>query len=130
MPRITVVNDNPEFLEMVHEILEDDRYDATAIDGDRPDAVERIAASRPDLLMIDLRLGADQMHGWEVAKQVRADERFDGLPILLCSADILALREMADRLAEDRRIRCLEKPFSIDQLTDTIEELLADAVGR
>lgn len=130
MPRITVVNDNPEFLDLVKDILEDDRYEATTIDGDRPDAVEAIAASRPDVLMIDLRMGTDEMHGWAVAQQVRADERFDGLPILLCSADIPALRGMADRLADDRRVRCLEKPFSIDQLTGLIEELLTNAVSR
>ncbi len=130
MKRITVVNDNPEFLELVHDILEDDRYDATTIDGDLPDAVERIAASRPDVLMIDLRMGSDEMHGWAVAQQVRGDARFNDLPILLSSADVPAMREMAARLSDDHRTRCLEKPFSIDALTDTIEELLADAVAR
>ncbi len=130
MKRITVVNDNPEFLELVHDILEDDRYDATTIDGDRPDAVERIAESRPDVLMIDLRMGSDEMHGWSVAQQVRDDARFTDLPIRLCSAEVPAMREMAERLADDHRTRCLEKPFSIDALTDTIEELLADAVAR
>ena len=40
MARITVVNDNPEFLDLVHDILEGDRYDTTLIDGDRPDALD------------------------------------------------------------------------------------------
>src|SRR5687768_10370726 len=59
MPRITVVNDNEAFLELVRDILEDDRYEVTTIDGDRPDALARIKASRPDVLMIDLRFGAE-----------------------------------------------------------------------
>lgn len=128
MARVTVVNDNPEFLELVRDILEDDRYDATTIDGDRPDAVEAIVAARPDLLMIDLRMGTDRMHGWDVAQRVRSDERFDQLPILLCSADVPALREMAAQLGDEHRVRCLEKPFSIDQLTAVIDELLSHAV--
>ena len=129
MARVTVVNDNPEFLELVHDILEDDRYDATPIDGDRPGAVAAILESRPDVLMIDLRMGSEGMHGWEVARQVRRDERFDQLPILLCSADVGALREMGEQLDDDHRIRCIEKPFSINHLTTAIEELLGHAVA-
>jgi CheY-like chemotaxis protein len=128
MARVTVVNDNPEFLELVRDILEDDRYEATPINGDRPDAVESILESRPDVLMIDLRMGSEGMHGWDVAKRVRSDDRFDQLPILLCSADVRALREMGELLNDEHRIRCVEKPFSIDQLTTTIDELLSHAV--
>jgi CheY-like chemotaxis protein len=130
MGRITVVNDNPEFLELVSEILESDRYEATAIDGDRPDAIERIHASDPDLLMIDVRLGSDELHGWEVAQRVRRDPRFTHLPILLCSADIPALTELEEDLAADRRVRTLPKPFSIDELTELVDEMLADRSGH
>jgi CheY-like chemotaxis protein len=129
MARITVVNDNPEFLDLVHDILEDDRYEVTTIDGDQPDALARIRASRPDLLMIDIRMGTDTLHGWRVAQEVRADPGFDRLPILLCSADLLALENIAGDLAEDHHIRALAKPFTIDDLTQTIDELLAEAVA-
>lgn len=129
MIRITVVNDNPEFLELVGDILEDERYDATTIDGDRGDALQAIVASRPDVLMIDLRLGNHELHGWRVAESVRDDHRFDRLPILLCSGDIPALREIAERLADDHRVMCLEKPFTIDQLTEAIAELAGHAVN-
>ena len=128
MARVTVVNDNPEFLDLVHDILEDDRYDATKIDGDRPDAVEAIVESRPDVLMIDLRMGSEGMHGWDVAKRVRSDDRFDQLPILLCSADVRALREIGEELDDEHRIQCIEKPFSIDRLTTAIDELFGHAV--
>jgi CheY-like chemotaxis protein len=128
MARVTVVNDNAEFLELVRDILEDDRYDATPIDGDRSDAVDAILGSRPDVLMIDLRMGTEGMHGWDVAKRVRDDDRFDQLPILLCSADVRALREMGEQLNDEHRIACIEKPFSIDRLTTTIDELLGHAV--
>ena len=128
MARITVVNDNPEFLELMHDILEDDRYEATTIDGDQPDAVERIVASRPDLLMIDLRVGRDELHGWGVAQEVRRDGRFHRLPILVCSADVMVLRTIQDELAEHHSVRALTKPFSIDDLTGAIDALLSDGV--
>ena len=125
--RVTVVNDNPEFLEVVHDVLEDERYDATTVDGDRPDALERIRQSKPQVLMIDLRLGADGMHGWDIAQQIRADDEFDGLPVLICSADSFALKEIEEDLAREHHVESMCKPFSIETLTETVDRLAAAA---
>jgi CheY-like chemotaxis protein len=125
MARVTVVNDNPEFLDLVRDILEGDRYDTTQIDGDRPDTVDLIRSSQPDVLMIDVRLGIPGDHGWEIAQQVRSEPQFTELPVLLCSADTLALEGLESGLAETRRVATLEKPFTIDELVSAIDELLA-----
>ena len=130
MARVTVVNDNPEFLALVHDILEDDRYEATTIDGDRTDALDLVRSSRPDLLMIDLRMGSDGLHGWAIAQQVRAEPDFDGLPVLICSADVVALKELEGDLETMRHVGTLTKPFSIDDLTESIDELLAESATR
>ena len=130
MARVTVVNDNPEFLALVRDILEDDRYEATTIDGDRPDALDAVRASRPDLLMIDLRMGSDGMHGWDIAQQVRAELDFDGLPVLICSADVVALKSLEADLDATQNVGTLIKPFSIDDLTAGIDDLLAEAATR
>jgi CheY-like chemotaxis protein len=81
-PRITVVNDNPEFLELVREILEDEHYATTTIDGDFGDALLRVVESRPDLLILDLRLGTDELHGWGLAQQLRREPSLEGLPVI------------------------------------------------
>lgn len=130
MTRVTVVNDNPEFLELVREILEDDRYEATTIDGDRPDTIEAIKASRPDLLIIDVRLGVEGDHGWEITQRVRADQAFADLPVVLCSTDPLALDELADDIDASRRVVTLTKPFSVDQLTDAVDRAIGHPAGR
>jgi CheY-like chemotaxis protein len=127
MTRITVVNDNADFLELMHEILEDERFECTTIDGDRSDALDRIRESRPDLLMIDVRLGIDGAHGWDIAKQVRTEPAFRGLPILLCCSDPFAKSELEEELAATHDLETLSKPFSIDQLNDAIDRLLGDA---
>jgi CheY-like chemotaxis protein len=130
MARVTVVNDNPDFLELVRDILEDDRYDTTTIDGDRDDALDAIRASRPDLLMIDLRTGTQELHGWDIAQQVRKEPELVGLPILVCSADVRALEAVADDLAATRHISTLTKPFQIDALIAAIDGLLAEVSPR
>ena len=100
------------------------------IDGDRPEVLDLIRSSRPDLLMIDVRLGVPGDHGWEIAEEVRSEPQFTELPVLLCSADVVALRELESGLAETRRVATLEKPFTIDALTSTIDQLLADPPPR
>ena len=130
MARVTVVNDNPEFLDLVHDILEGDQYDTVLIDGDQPDALDQIRSSRPDLLMIDVRLGVEGDHGWEIAQEVRREPQFEELPVLLCSADTVALEGLESRLAETRRVALLAKPFTIDELTSVLDELLPDPARR
>jgi CheY-like chemotaxis protein len=130
MTRVTVVNDNAEFLDLVHDILEGDRYETTLIDGDHPEVMDLIRTSRPDLLMIDVRLGVEGDHGWEIAQEVRAEPEFSELPVLLCSADTLALEGLESGLAETRRVATLAKPFTIDTLVSIIDELLADPAIR
>lgn len=130
MARVTVVNDNPEFLELVRDILEDDRYDTTTIDGDRDDALDAIRASRPDLLMIDLRKGPDELHGWDIAQEVRRAPELSGLPILVCSADTEALEALEEDLTATRHVGTLTKPFRIDALTEAIDSLLAESASK
>lgn len=125
MPRVTVVNDNPEFLELVGDILAHERYETTLVDGDAPDAIERIRASRPDVLMIDLRMGRNELHGWQVVQQVRGEDDFQDLPILLCSADSRALQSIGKELDTTRDVAALTKPFGIDQLTEAVDQLLS-----
>lgn len=126
MARVTVVNDNPEFLELMGEILESERYDTTTIDADVADVPERIRAARPDVLVLDLRMGTSGPHGWDVAKDLRRAGEFRDLPVLICSADLQAIREIEDELKGQRAVAVLQKPFGIDQLTEGIEGLLRD----
>jgi hypothetical protein len=44
--RITVVNDNPEFLGLMQDVLQDASYPATLIDGDRENAREPGSSGR------------------------------------------------------------------------------------
>jgi CheY-like chemotaxis protein len=122
---IVVVNDNPEFLELMSDVLRDGRFPTTVIDGDRDDAVDAIRAAKPQLLIIDLRLGRDELHGWEVIQQVRSDSELSDLPTLICTGDREALGLLEDDLADMRRVATLLKPFSIDELMAELQALLA-----
>jgi CheY-like chemotaxis protein len=122
-PRISVINDNPDFLELMSAILDEDAgYDVTLFDGEKTTMAE-IAASNPQLIIVDLILGA--VSGWEIVTLSRADERLADKPILVCSADVAALRERSEELERIGNVHILAKPFSIDQITEVVERLLS-----
>jgi CheY-like chemotaxis protein len=127
-PRITVVNDNPEFLELMDALLEDGSgYDVTTIDGDLIQNVEPIRRSRPDLLIIDLRLRGDGLAGWDVLLAVRRDADLAQLPIILCSGDLQSLDEHAQAITDDPKVATLQKPFHIEELEALVQEYVGAA---
>lgn len=121
---IAVVNDSPEFLELMAELLQSENYAATVIDGDRDNAVDLVRAAEPDGLIIDLRQGDGQLHGLDVIREVRRDPDLSELPTLICTGDTRALAELADELASLRRVSVIEKPFNIDELFTKLEMVL------
>ena len=127
--KITVVNDNPEFLEVMRDILEDERYVVTTIDGDLDGALSRVLESTPDLLILDLRMGTDQLHGWDIAQDIRREPELRGLPLIICSADVVALRALAEDMAEAQSVRTLEKPFGVTELIDVVDEMVVQAAA-
>jgi CheY-like chemotaxis protein len=127
--RITVVNDNPEFLELIGDILRDERYETTLVDGDRPGTYEEVRRSEPDLLVIDLRMGTDEYEGWSIVRRMREEPRFRRLPIVIVTADVPGLHSLEAELSGAPLVATLTKPFEIDELTRTLEKLLKQEVG-
>ena len=114
--RVTVVNDSPDFLELMADLLHDANYPATLVDGDRDNARELIEVSQPEILIIDLRLGSDQLKGMDILRWVRNHPELSEVPTIVCTADAWALEQMADELRAMPHVSVLEKPFSVDQL--------------
>ena len=126
-PRISVVNDNRDFLELMSAILDEDAgYDVTLFNGEET-SIGALADSSPDLVIVDLLLGGAS--GWELVTLSRADERLAETPIIVCSADVAALREREDELAQIANLHVLAKPFSIDQVTELVERLIGKGVA-
>ncbi len=126
-PRISVINDNPQFLELMSAILDEDAgYEVTLFNGEATTIAE-LAASAPDLIVVDLLLGGAS--GWEIVALSRADGRLARVPIIICSADVLALRDRESELKEIGGLHVLAKPFGIDEITGLVERLIGAPVS-
>jgi DNA-binding response OmpR family regulator len=126
-PHISVINDNADFLELMAAILDEDAgYEVSLFHGLEV-GIDELATTAPDLIVVDLLLGGAS--GWEIVTLARADERLAPVPIIICSADIAALRERADDLERIGNVHVLAKPFAIDEITELVERLVGQSVA-
>ncbi len=124
-PRITLVDDHPGVRELLTELLSDGGNRVTTLTGERT-TVDDIVATRPDLLILDLNFpgGPDQASGWDYLKLLRSHRDFGSIPVLICSGDLIALRDRQQELERDRRLAVMAKPFGVDQIEQLIGDLL------
>ncbi len=116
--RITVIDDHPEFLEVIQEVLSD-KYDVSVFSGHRI-FPEHIVESRPDLLIADLRLDHGELQGWDIVELVRAHRHLRVIPIVVCSADPHALAGRAAAILGAGNTALLAKPFDLAHLEQVV----------
>lgn len=111
--RITVIDDDPDFLDLMQDLLSD-KHDVVTFSG-REIGPENIVESQPDLLIVDLRLGARDPQGRDVVTLARAHRRLREIPIIVCSADHLGLSRQTAAFFSMGNTAVLAKPFSLDE---------------
>jgi len=117
--RILVVEDNPKNLKLVRDVLTHSGYEVIeATSGE--DGVRLACETAPDLILMDLQLpGID---GAEALRQIRADDRDPGVPIVAVTA--FAMHEDRDRAFESGFTGYVEKPISVRGFTQQISDFL------
>jgi CheY-like chemotaxis protein len=126
MSSITVVNDSPEFLELINQVLEAQRHEVRTLAGGEG-SIERLIETQPDLLIIDVRTGGpDQLAGWALVVDARQRAELHRVPVIICTGDLRFVRE------HDAEIRALDasvlgKPFRLDDLKAAVATALASA---
>jgi DNA-binding response OmpR family regulator len=112
-PLIALADDDPACLRMLNEVLADEGYATVCCRSER-ETYEHVMVDQPDLLIVDLRMD-EPTSGVRIVEKLRAHAGTRHLPVLVCSADLVYLRERAQQI---RRLGCelLEKPFDLDEL--------------
>lgn len=117
--RILLVDDDHEIVRVLRAYLEQANFQVlTAYDGET--ALHTIRHDRPDLVVLDLML--PDRDGWEITRQLRADERWSALPIIMLTARV----EDTDKIvglelgADDY----ITKPFNAREVVARIRTVL------
>jgi class 3 adenylate cyclase len=119
MPTILVVDDRPDAVQLLCDLLEMEGYDtAAAYDGHQ--ALDSLRRRLPDLVLLDINM--PNLNGYEVCQRMKADPKMAAVPVLMLTA-----------WAEpDQRIKGLQmgaedylaKPFDHRELLARIETRL------
>lgn len=124
MARVTVINDQPEFLGVMREVLDDLGHEATALEGATV-SIDQIAETRPELLIVDLRMHNEVLNdGWGLIVAARAHETLKDVPIVISSADHDFLRRRADEIGALADVHPLPKPFAMEDVEEVLDRLL------
>lgn len=118
---VYVINDSPEILAIIRNLLQDERYKVTTTNV-VPRSFETIEAVQPSLLIIDLVHGVRD--GWQLLTALQQHESTNGIPVLLVSTSPNLLdtaREQHEALGGDRY---LDEPFDLDDLLVEVEQLI------
>lgn len=98
-PRCLIVDDNAEFLSAATDVLQRGGIVVAGVASNAAEALEKAAALRPDVSVVDIDLGEDS--GFDLARQLR------GIPVILTSAYSEA--DFADLIGESPAIAFLPK---------------------
>ena len=125
--RLAVINDDTVFLQLMHELLQDEEGYEVFICREWDNAYGFVKDHQPDLVILDIRIGGEE-HGWTILNLLTLDPHTRPIPVIVCSAAIQSLHEHQSWL--DRFGICaLPKPFDLDTLLETVSRMLAERGG-
>jgi len=117
--KILIVDDEPDTVLPLKRALEIENFNVIeAQDG--VEALERVSAETPDLILLDLML--PKLNGFEVCQRLKQDEATSSIPIIMLTAK----SETSDKIegieigADDY----VTKPFNLDELKARIKAVL------
>lgn len=118
---VLVVDDDPDFLEMMDLVLSPQGYRVEVCDVPS-DAYQRAKTIMPDALIVDLVMPG--LGGWGVIEQLRADPSLASTKVLVCTA---AVMRASQQYALLRQWGCdiLLKPFELDELMSKLDRAAA-----
>jgi DNA-binding response OmpR family regulator len=121
--KILVIDDEPDILEFLQELLEHEGYAVTITD--KAEYVENLrAGDSPDLILIDVLLSGKD--GRDIVKRLKSQEATRNVPVIMFSAHLNAEKSARKAGADD----FVAKPFEMDEVLEKIAKRVLTAERR
>ena len=125
LKRLVYVEDEREMIDLVRLILGRRGFEVIGATGGR-DGLETIRRELPDLVLLDLMM--PDMDGWDVYQQMKADEATRNIPVVVVTAKAQSIDKVLG-LHIAKVDDYISKPFSPQELTESVEKVLARRSG-
>jgi DNA-binding response OmpR family regulator len=120
-PVVLVVDDEKDLVETIIFQLQGSGYE-TIVAYDGQEGLDKARKEKPDLIILDLML--PKMDGYKVCGLLKADTRYNKIPIIMFTA---RAQESDEKLGfEVSADAYITKPFEPQVLLDKIKELLKE----
>ena len=122
--KIAAINDDTVFLDLLYELLTEEGYEVHVL-KEANSAFERVRELKPDAIILDIRMD-HPVSGWQVLELIKLEPALTNIPIVICSADLIALQERATHL-QSKGCEILAKPFDLDDLLGVLRRIMPSA---
>ncbi|CCQ89648.1 putative FOG: CheY-like receiver [Nitrospina gracilis 3/211] len=123
--RVLVAEDNEINQEVVEELLLNVGFDVTIVDNGKK-VVECLDSQQFDVVLLDLQMPV--MDGFEAARQIRQDKKFESLPVIALTANAMAGDR--ERTAEVGMNDHVTKPIDPEAMYQTLRRWVTSSTGK
>jgi DNA-binding response OmpR family regulator len=117
---IVCIEDEPEMIDLVKLILRRADYEFVGAVGGR-EGLEAVRKLNPDLVLLDLMM--PDVDGWEVYRQIKADDELKDTPVIVITAKAQSIdRVLGLHIAKVDDY--ITKPFGPQELLESVAGIL------
>ena len=118
---VLLAEDEPNIVESISFLLKREGFEVM-VTGDGRTALETAIAEKPDVMVLDLML--PEMDGYEVLRNLRANQEVKNLPVLMLTAK-------GQKIDRETALECgadlfMTKPFSNADIIAAVNSLVSD----
>lgn len=118
--KVVCIEDEPEMIDLIRIILRRAGFDIIGAVGGE-EGLKAIRAHKPDLVLLDLMM--PDIDGWEVYRQMKAEESLKDIPVIVVTAKGHSIdRVLGLHIAEVDGY--IVKPFNADELLSNVNKVL------
>jgi DNA-binding response OmpR family regulator len=117
--RVLCIEDEPEMIDLIRLILERKGFEVMGAVGGQ-EGLDTVRREKPDLVLLDLMM--PDVDGWEVYRQMKADDELKSIPVVVVTAKAQSIDKVLG-LHIAKVDDYVTKPFGPTDLLDSVDRV-------